>query len=86
MASVRIGARNAARVGGILQKISTGRSVPTDVRANATYWASAIHRTMDRRDLRAIARLLADMSADRSLSARNQHDAQYWAAYLEAQL
>jgi hypothetical protein len=86
MASVRIGARNATRVGGILHKIGSGRSVPADVRANATYWASAMHGRMDRRELKAVARLLADMGADRSLSLQNQREARYWATYLEAQL
>jgi hypothetical protein len=86
MASVRIGARNAARVEGVLTKISRRGSVPADVRANANHWASVMARSMDRRDLRAVARLLADLGADRSLSARRQRQARYWAAYLDAQL
>jgi hypothetical protein len=86
MASVRIGARNAARVGGVLNKIGHGRSVSTDVRANATYWASAMRRRMDRRDLRTVARLLDDVGANGSLSPRSQREARYWAAFLEAQL
>ncbi len=86
MASVRIGARNAARVGGVLNQVSRRGSVPADIRANANHWASVMDRTMDRRDLRAVVRLLADLGADRSLSARRQREARYWAAYLEAQL
>jgi uncharacterized protein (UPF0147 family) len=86
MAGVRIGARNAADVGRILRQIATGAAVPVNVRENATYWCSVMRRTMDRRDLRTVAYLLADMSTHRSLSHKSQREARYWATYLEAQL
>jgi hypothetical protein len=86
MARVRIGARDASRISGILRSIGDRDSLPRDLRANAIYWADAMGRTMDRRDLQMVAWLLLDASGDRAMPAPHQRKARYWASSLEARL
>jgi uncharacterized protein (DUF2236 family) len=86
MATVQIGMRNAARVGGVLREIGAGRSVPPDVQANVAYWASVVHRTMDRQAVRSVARLLGDVAMGDFLPPKSRRAARHWASYLEAQL
>jgi hypothetical protein len=86
MATVQIGMRNAARVGGFLREIGAGRSVPPDVQANVSYWASVVHRTMDRQAVRSVARLLDDVAMENFLPPKSRRAARHWASFLEAQL
>jgi hypothetical protein len=86
MARVRIGARDANRISGMLRTIADRDSLPRDLRANAIYWAGAMRRTMDERDLQMVAWLLLDASGDRGMPVLHQRKARYWASSLEARL
>ena len=83
MGNVKIGAQRAARVGSLLQKLGEEPALPADVQANAAYWATAMTRKMDRRDIQTVAWLLLEASGDRQMPSADRHSARYWAAYLE---
>jgi hypothetical protein len=54
-----IGRDDAATVCGLLHGISRAAGTPDDIRAAATYWASAVDPEMERGDLQTVAWLLA---------------------------
>jgi hypothetical protein len=86
MAQVRIGAKDASRISGVLRVLSARESLPSDLRATATYWAAAMRRTMDHRDLQMVAWLLLDASSARGIPALQRRKARFWAGSLEARL
>lgn len=86
MANVRIGSMNAARVSGVLRKLGSDQAVPSDLRANATFWSRGMARRMDRRDLQTVAWLLLHASAERRLPFTRRRTARYWATFLESRM
>jgi hypothetical protein len=86
MRKVDIGATEVAKVIEMLRGLGSRADVSSDVRSNTTYWGSAMHRRMDRRDLETVAWLLSEIGNDRRLPAADRRSAHYWATYLEAQL
>jgi hypothetical protein len=83
MGNVKIGARDAVRVGGLLQKLGGQQGLPADLQANAAYWATAMARRMDRRDIQTVAWLLLEASGHRHVPFADRRTARYWAAYLD---
>jgi hypothetical protein len=86
MRKVKIGWLHAASVSSLLRKLGSDQGVPSDLRANADYWADAMARKMDRRDLQTVAWLLLSASGERSVTLTRRRNARYWAAYLEGQI
>jgi uncharacterized protein (UPF0147 family) len=84
MVRVRLGGRPAVQVGRLLRNVSNDTGVAPDVRANAAYWASAVRRTMDYRDLQTLAWVLQDVSQERAVPLLQRRSARYWAANIEA--
>ncbi len=74
--TIRIGAINARRVRKLCRAISRTAAVPTDVRANADHWASAVRRRMTARSARSAAWFLASV----------RRSARYWGTRLEASI
>ena len=83
MKKVKVGSVRAARVSGLLRKLGNDQTIPSDLRANAAYWARAMARKMDQRDLQTIAWLLLDASGERRVPFTQRRTARYWAANLE---
>jgi hypothetical protein len=86
MAKIRVGGRAALQVGKLLKAISGDTGVAPDVRANTAYWAGAVRRTMDQRDLQTLAWVLLDASQEKGVPLTRRRSAQYWAANLEARV
>lgn len=86
MGKVAIGARDAAQVGGLLREVGRSPSTRGDIRANAVYWASEMHDTMDHRDLQTVTWLLSEISEEREVSAPQRRTAGYWASSLATRL
>jgi len=86
MRKVKVGSLRAARVSGFLRKLGNDQQVPSDLRANATYWGKAMARRMDRRDLQTVAWLLLHASGERRVPFMQRRTARYWAAYLEGRI
>ncbi len=86
MRKVKIGSLRAARVSGLLRKLGSDQAVPSDLRANAAYWARAVARKMDRRDLQTVAWLLLSASGERRVSFSHRRNARYWGTYLEGRI
>ena len=86
MSSVRIGTSGVATVSRLLGEISAGRGLADDLREYATYWAPAVQRKMDRRDVEVVASLLRSASVSRGLPAAKREKAHYWASYLESRM
>jgi hypothetical protein len=86
MRMVKIGWLHAASVSSLLRKLSSEPGIPSDLRANAGYWAHAMARKMDRRDLQTVAWLLLSASGERSVAFARRRNARYWANYLEGQM
>jgi hypothetical protein len=86
MRKVKVGSFRAARVSGLLRKLGTDQRTPSDLRANAAYWATAMARKMDRRDLQTVSWLLLSASGERRVSFSNRRNARYWATYLEGRI
>jgi uncharacterized protein (UPF0147 family) len=84
MARIRVGGQAVSQVGQLLSTISSDASVAPDVRANAQYWARAVRRTMDRRDLQTLSWVLLNASQEKAVPADERRSARYWAANLEA--
>jgi hypothetical protein len=83
MGDVEIGARRAAHVGDLLQRLGKEQALPEDTQANAAYWATAMAHTMDERDIQTVAWLLLEASGDHHMPFTDRHIARYWAALLE---
>jgi len=83
---VTIGLLNAAKVRSLLRKLGSDRRVPSDLQANAGYWARVVARKMDRRDLQTVAWLLLSASSERNIAFARRRNARYWATYLEGQI
>jgi hypothetical protein len=86
MRKVKVGSLRAARVSGVLRKLGSDQKVPADLRANASYWARAMARNMDRRDLQTVAWLLLSASGERRVPFSRRRTARYWATYLEGRI
>jgi hypothetical protein len=86
MASVRIGANGAATVGRLLREIGEGGGLSPDVRRNASRYAAAVRRRMERRDVEMIAWLLRDVSSTGEYPLSRRERARYWAAFLEGRI
>jgi hypothetical protein len=79
MSRVKLG-EDAGAIARHLRTIASDRRQPPDVRANADWWAGQVRRSMDRRDVLAVARLLHD------LAVPGDRATVHWANYLDAQL
>lgn len=86
MRTVKIGWLHAASVSGLLRKLGSDQGIPPDMRANANYWAHAVARKMDRRDMQTVAWLLLSASGERSVTFARRRNARYWATYLEGRM
>ena len=86
MQKVKIGSLHAARVSGLLHKLERGQAVPSDLRTNAAYWARAMARRMDRRDLQTVAWLLLTTSGERRVPFTHRRNARHLATYLEGRI
>jgi hypothetical protein len=86
MRKVKIGSIHAARVSGLLRKLESDQAVSSDLRANAAYWARAMARKMDRRDLQTVAWLLLSASGEGHVPFARRRNARYWATYLEGRI
>lgn len=86
MRKIKVGSFRAARVSGFLRKLGSDQRTPSDLRANAAYWARAMSRKMDRRDLQTVAWLLLSASGERRVSFSNRRNARYWATHLESRI
>jgi hypothetical protein len=86
MRTVKIGWLHAANVSSLLRKLGSEPGIPSDLRANADYWAHAMARKMDRRDLQTVAWLLLSASGERSVTFARRRNARYWATYLEGRI
>jgi hypothetical protein len=86
MGEVTIGTRDATQVGGLLRQVGGSSSTRDDIRANAAYWASEMHGTMDHRDLQTVTWLLSEISEQRQVPAAQRRTAGYWANSLATRL
>jgi hypothetical protein len=86
MTKVRVGRRDAATVGRLLEEISQGPGLSADLQHKVGWCAAAVDRTMDRSDLEHVAVLLRQASTERGLSNTHRNAARYWAAYLEGRV
>jgi hypothetical protein len=86
MSRVRIGMTGATTVSRLLSDISARRGLADDLREYATYWAPAVQRKMDRRDVEVVASLLRSASVARGFPTAKREKAHYWAGYLESRM
>ena len=86
MPKVKVGSFRAARVSGLLHKLERDQAVPLDLRTNAGYWARAMARRMDRRDLQTVAWLLLSASGERRVPFTYRRNARHLATYLEGRI
>lgn len=86
MRKVKIGWLHAASVSSLLRNLGSDQGIPPDLRANADYWAHAMTRRMERRDLQTVAWLLLSVSGERNVAFDRRRNAQYWGAYLEGRI
>jgi hypothetical protein len=86
MRQVELASGEAIEVRELLTAIGCGDGLPEGVRANATYWANAVGRVMERRDLQRVAWLLLKTSESREVPRGHRRSARYWAAYLQARI
>jgi uncharacterized protein (UPF0147 family) len=83
MKKVKIGWWRAARVRDLLRALGSDQTIPSDLRADAAHWASAMTRKMHERDLQTVAWLLLDASGERRVPFTRRRTARYWASDLE---
>jgi hypothetical protein len=86
MTKVRVGRRDAATVGRLLEEISQGQGLSAHLQHKVGRSVAAVDRTMDRSDLERVTVLLRQASTDRGLSSSHRNAARYWAAYLEGRV
>jgi hypothetical protein len=86
MRQVELAPDEATEVRELLTAIGCGDGLPEGVRANATYWASAVGRVMERRDLQRVAWLLLKTSESHGVPRPRRRSARFWAAYLQARI
>lgn len=86
MRKVKIGWLRSANVSSLLRKLGSDQGIPSDLRANADYWARAMARRMDRRDLQTVAWLLLSASDERNVTFARRRNARYWGTYLEGRI
>jgi hypothetical protein len=86
MARVKLGTQDATGMSGLLGSLGKAQEIPADLRRDAAFWAKAVQRKMDDRDLRMVAWLFHDLGGLSSIPRDRQNDARYWAAYLEGRL
>jgi hypothetical protein len=84
MSRVRIGIRDATRIGGLLHQLAKEEGLSRASRAEATYWAAAMRRKMGTDDLRKVSSILLEASERRTVPGGKRRSARYWAANLEA--
>jgi hypothetical protein len=78
MRKVKIGWLHAASVSNLLRKLGSDQGIPSDLRANADYWARTMARRMDRRDLQTVAWLLLSANDERNVTFARRRNARYW--------
>ena len=86
MARIRVSGQAVSKVGRLLRAISRYADVAPNVRADAAYWAGAVRRTMDQRELQTLAWVLRDVSQEKVLPLNWRRSAGYWAANLGARI